>query len=121
MVKGEPLAPPAGRADDFVWPRREAGHEQAKGETPVASVSPGGTVTAPGTPTPPKPVKKLRPAQSQPGTPVQAGTPAPRGFFGFGGPPQQPAPPPRAPGPAVPRPPANVGQSASVPGFFTRQ
>ena len=43
LVKGEPLAPPAGRADDFVWPRREIGHEQAKGETPVASVSPDGT------------------------------------------------------------------------------
>src|ERR1700722_5533671 len=53
LVKGEPLAPRAGRADDFVWPRREVGHEQAKGETPVASVSPDGTAaaaTAPGTP-----------------------------------------------------------------------
>ena len=47
LVKGEPLAPPAGRADDFVWPRREIGREQAKGETPVASVSPDGTVGAP--------------------------------------------------------------------------
>ena len=46
LVKGEPLAPPAGRADDFVWPRREIGHEQAKGETPVASVSPDGTAAA---------------------------------------------------------------------------
>jgi hypothetical protein len=119
LVKGEPLAPPAGRADDFVWPRREAGHEQAKGETPVASVSPDGTVTVRATPTPPKPVKKLRPVQA--GTPVQAATPAPRDFFGFGGPPQQ-QPPPHAPGPAVPRPPADVGRSASVPGFFfTRQ
>ena len=40
LVKGEPLAPPAGRADDFVWPRREIGREQAKGETPVASIAP---------------------------------------------------------------------------------
>jgi uncharacterized protein len=39
LVKGEALAPPAGRADDFAWPRREVGREQAKGETPVASVS----------------------------------------------------------------------------------
>jgi uncharacterized protein len=39
LVKGEPLAPPAGRADDFAWPRREVGREQAKGETPVASAS----------------------------------------------------------------------------------
>jgi hypothetical protein len=30
----EPLTPPADRADDFAWPRREVGREQAKGETP---------------------------------------------------------------------------------------
>ncbi|PSO29664.1 DUF459 domain-containing protein [Bradyrhizobium sp. MOS002] len=39
LVKGEPLSAPAGRADDFVWPRREIGYEEAKGETPVASTS----------------------------------------------------------------------------------
>jgi hypothetical protein len=107
LVKGEPLAPPAGRADDFVWPRREVGREQAKGETPVAAVAPDGTVAAPGAP--PKPKK--------PG-PVQSGTPGFRNFFGFGNAPRQP-PPPRAPG-GIPRPPGNVGRSASVPGFFTR-
>ena len=37
LVKGEPLAAPAGRADDFAWPRREVGREQAKGDTPVAA------------------------------------------------------------------------------------
>src|SRR6202140_2995892 len=102
LVKGEPLAPPAGRADDFAWPRREIGREQAKGETPVASVSPDGTMVAPGAP--PKP-KKLRP-----------GSPSLRNFFGFGATPRQP--PPRAP--TAPRPPGNVGRSASVPGFFAR-
>jgi uncharacterized protein len=61
LVKGEPLAPPAGRADDFVWPRREVGREQANGETPVASVAPDGTVAAPAAP--PKP-KKPNPARS---------------------------------------------------------
>jgi uncharacterized protein len=40
LVKGEPLSAPAGRADDFAWPRREVGREPAKGETPVASASP---------------------------------------------------------------------------------
>ncbi len=104
LVKGEPLAPPAGRADDFVWPRREVGREQAKGETPSASVAPDGTAAAPTAP--PKP-KKLRP--------VQSGTPP---FFGFGNAPRQQPPPPRAP--TVPRPPGNVGRSASVPGFFDR-
>jgi uncharacterized protein len=39
LVKGEPLVPPAGRADDFAWPRREVGREQAKNGTPVASAS----------------------------------------------------------------------------------
>jgi hypothetical protein len=110
LVKGEALAPPAGRADDFVWPRREVGREQAKGETPVASVGPDGTVAAPGTPgAPPKPKK--------PG-PVQSGTPSLRNFFGFGNAPRQ-SPPPRAPA-GVPRPPGSVGRSAEVPGFFTR-
>src|SRR5712664_1059848 len=48
LVKGEALAPPAGRADDYVWPRREVGREQAKGETPVASTAPNGTVAVTG-------------------------------------------------------------------------
>jgi hypothetical protein len=104
LVKGEPLAPPAGRADDFVWPRREVGREQAKGETPVAAVGPEGPVAAPGTP--PKPKKPA---------PVQSGTPSSRNFFGFGNAPRQP---PRAPQPWVPRPPGSVGRSASVPGFW---
>jgi uncharacterized protein len=101
LVKGEPLAPPAGRADDFVWPRREVGREQVKGETPVASVSPDGIAPAPGAP--PKPKKPA---------PVQSGQPA---FFGYSNAPR-PSAPPRSP--AVPRPPGNIGPSASVPGFF---
>jgi len=39
LVKGEPLSAPAGRADDFAWPRREIGGEPAKSDTPVASTS----------------------------------------------------------------------------------
>jgi hypothetical protein len=119
LVKGEPLAPPAGRADDFAWPRREIGREQAKGEVPVASVSPDGTATAPAAP--PKP-KRIRP--------IQSGTPSTfQNFFGLNTAPrpvQPPQPgqaaPPRAPAaPGVLRPPGNVGRSASVPpapGFF---
>ena len=115
LVKGEPLAAPAGRADDFVWPRREVGHEQAKGETPVASIAPDGTVATPGAQAAPaaapKLMKKPLPLQSgQPGLP-------PRNFFGFGAAPRQPQAAPRPPG-NVPRPPANVGRSASVPGFW---
>jgi uncharacterized protein len=118
LVKGEPLAPPAGRADDFVWPRREVGREQAKGETPVAAVSPDGTVAPPVDPaaaTSPKP-KKPRPVQS---ATTPSGPSPVQNFFGFGNPPRPPQPAPPQ-GQRPPRPPANVGPSASVPGFFTR-
>jgi hypothetical protein len=112
LVKGEPLAPPAGRADDFAWPRREIAREQVKSETPVASVSPDGT---PSGTAPPKP---KRPASAQPGALLQSAPPAVRNFFGLRSLPRQ-VQPPRAPN--VPRPPGNVGPSASVPqGNFTR-
>jgi hypothetical protein len=126
LVKGEPLAAPAGRADDFAWPRREIGREQAKGESPVASTGPDGVVSVtpgqkqlllPQQPPSPQQKKQLRPAQA---------TPSIRDFFGgFGAQPapRQVAPPPRAPTApgAPPRPPGNVGRSASVPdGSITR-
>jgi hypothetical protein len=116
LVKGEALAPPAGRADDFAWPRREVGREQAKGESPVANVAPDGTVTPGQKPPPQQPQKKqVRPAQT---------APAVRDIFGgFGNAPRQAAPPAVAPRPPVnnvPRPPANVGRSAEVPGNPTR-
>jgi len=116
LVKGEALAPPAGRADDFAWPRREVGREQAKGESPVANVAPDGTVTPGQRPPPQQPQKKqVRPAQT---------APAVRDFFGgFGNAPRQAPPPAVAPRPPVnnvPRPPASVGRSAEVPGNPTR-
>jgi hypothetical protein len=100
LVKGEPLAPPAGRADDFVWPRREVGREQAKGEAPVASGTPDAAVT----PAPAAPPKSKRPQPNQSGT----ASPPQRDFFGFGPAPRQPQPPRGAP-----RPPGTVGRSAS--------
>src|SRR5436305_8956949 len=106
LVKGAPLAAPAGRADDFAWPRREVGREQAKGETPVASTSSDGTPVTPAPPPKPKKPKKLRPIQ-----------PAPSAFGNFfGAPPQQLRPAPQQP----PRPPGSVGRAASAPNFFTR-
>ncbi|MEH2507972.1 hypothetical protein V1290_006783 [Bradyrhizobium sp. AZCC 1578] len=45
LITGEPLSAPAGRADDFAWPRREI--EGAKGETPVASTSLDANARAP--------------------------------------------------------------------------
>ncbi|MGV7211873.1 DUF459 domain-containing protein [Bradyrhizobium sp. UFLA05-112] len=119
LVKGEPLTPPAGRADDYAWPRREVGREQAKGDTPVAATTPEGGATNPSAGTapnaaaaiaPPKPAPKKPPVQQ----PAQA-TPSLRDFFSFGSPspPRQLAPqPPRNPNPAIPRPPGNVGRSA---------
>src|SRR5260221_8318337 len=61
LVKGEPLTPPAGRADDFVWPRREVGHQPAQGETPVASVPPDALRSVMARAPPPKPKKSRTP------------------------------------------------------------
>ncbi len=47
LLKGEALTPPPGRADDFAWPHREVGREEAKGETPVASTSLDANARAP--------------------------------------------------------------------------
>jgi hypothetical protein len=136
LVKGEALAPPAGRADDFVWPRREVGREQAKGDTPIAAATPGGTVqAAPGQrqlllPPPQQTLqqqKRLQPQMQQPQIQMRPAQVAPqpqpslRDFFGFGtAPPRQPGPPaaapPRGPStPGVPRPPGSVGRSAEGP------
>jgi hypothetical protein len=111
LVKGEALAAPAGRADDFAWPRREVGREQAKGETPVASATQdGGATPVMATPPPPKP-KKLRPIQP-------AAAPSIGDFFGVGA---QPSQRPRAaPQQQPPRPPGSVGRAAQAPNLFTR-
>src|SRR4029434_4268344 len=81
LVKGEPLAPPAGRADDFAWPRREVGREQAKGDTPVANVAPGGAVSGNPAQRQPQPQRlqpaqpgQIQPGQAQPGL-AQPGQP----------------------------------------------
>ncbi|MFQ3451889.1 DUF459 domain-containing protein [Bradyrhizobium sp. UFLA01-814] len=126
LVKGEALAPPAGRADDFVWPRREMGREQAKGDVPVAAATPAAPAGGPANPPPsttaiapdgsiitaPKPPRRVfRPAQTQAQPQQQPQTqPWLRDLFGFGAPQQRPlvAPPPR--------PPRGVGQRAGVPG-----
>jgi hypothetical protein len=111
LVKGEPLSAPAGRADDFAWPRREVGREQAKGEVPVASATPdGGTTPVMATPPPPKP-KKLRPIQPAAAPPFGE-------FFGLGASPSQR--PRAAPQQQPPRPPGSVGRAASAPNLFTR-
>jgi uncharacterized protein len=114
LVKGEALSPPAGRADDFSWPRREIGREPAKepakGDVPVANAAPGANPGVPGAPgAAPNAAQKPPPARRPQNNPLG-------NFFGFGNQPpaQRPAPPPRQINPGVPRPPAAVGRSAAV-------
>ena len=124
MVKGEPLAAPAGRADDYAWPRREVGREQAKGDTPMAATTPDGG-PAPSAPGAAAAIAPPKPAPKRPQLPTQQPAQAPPAFgdfFGFGSPqpppPRQLAPPPGPrnpnPSPGIPRPPANVGRSAEM-------
>jgi uncharacterized protein len=60
LLKGEPLSAPAGRADDFAWPRREVGREPVKAEAPVASASSGRNAQARAQAASPKPKKHRR-------------------------------------------------------------
>jgi uncharacterized protein len=121
LVKGEPLAAPGGRADDFSWPRREVGKIDAKDDVPVAAgASPAGgaasTAAAAGTEQP-KPVRR-RPRPTV--TNSETGN-----WPGFT--PRAPTQPWQAPRPTPPRPAAPVGRAAFAPawpggpgGFFTR-
>ena len=126
LVKGEALAAPAGRADDYAWPRREIGREQAKGDTPVAAASPSGSVAAvPGQRQlllPPPQQQQAPLQQKKQIRPAQTNEPSLRDFFGgFGTTPRQPAPPRGPAAPGAPRPPGSVGRSAEVPrgNFFS--
>lgn len=73
LVKGEALSPPAGRADDFSWPRREIGMLEAP-PTP-----PGGNLADLGSdkPTAPKP-KKRAPQATATGGPFDSNRPQPQ-------------------------------------------
>lgn len=100
LVKGEPLAAPAGRADDFAWPRREVGALSAPPSDPVVA-----SVPADGTAAPAKPKPKKQQVVVQ-------------GLF------NPSAPPPQqrqrtAPRDGFLRPPGNIGQSPFS-GFFGR-
>ena len=113
LVKGEPLAAPAGRADDFSWPRREIGREQAKGETPVAAVAPGGNGRASGR----RGRGDTRAAQAEE---TSANSIRPAGTARTLRRIWQRAAPAAAVATPGPRPPRNVGRSAWAPSFFTR-
>lgn len=106
LVKGEPLAAPAGRADDYAWPRRPLETEKAqeppplpketpKPGVPMASATPGERGGAP---------SAQQQAQQQRRVVRAPPPPSASGFFGFGPPQQQQpqvrrnAPPPSASG-----------------------
>ncbi|MCX7307790.1 MAG: DUF459 domain-containing protein [Afipia sp.] len=104
LVKGEPLDVPAGRADDYSWPRREIGALDAPaGDPNVATVGPNGSIVKPL----PKPVAVRPPGQG----PADPSRPQPQGGAQIF---QPGAPRPPAPN-GAPRPQATI-----APGFFTR-
>lgn len=89
LVKGEPLAAPAGRADDFAWPRREVGTLSAPPSDPVVAAAPAeGTPAAPPKPKPKKQVvvqglfNPSAPPQQRPRAGPRDGYQRPPGFFG---------------------------------------
>jgi hypothetical protein len=76
LVKGEPIVPPAGRADDFAWPRRGIA---AFGSDPVVTST---TMPVPLAQLPPPPVvtepaskQAARQAAAAPGGPAALGPP----------------------------------------------
>ncbi len=109
LVKGEPLAAPAGRADDFAWPRREIVVEKAQEPPPPKEPPKSAVPMASATPNSAAPTRsggQQQQAQQQQRRVVRSAPPPPppaaSGFFGFAPGPQQPqvrrAPPPTASG-----------------------
>ena len=93
LVKGEPLAAPAGRADDSAWPRREVGRLDPGKDAPIASQ---GDSPAPKAAANAEAAAQAR-SQSTPLNKRAARAVPPPGSFGFNGrpPTQQPATCPR--------------------------
>lgn len=101
LVKGEPLAAPAGRADDFAWPRREVGVLSAPPSDPVVASAPLDGTNAQSKPKPKKqqvvvqglfnpnapPPQRQRVGSPRDGFARPPGNVGPSpfsGFFGFG-------------------------------------
>jgi hypothetical protein len=90
LVKGEPVAPPAGRADNFAWPRPDSLpastslNEPPEPATPAATAVPG---TGEAKPAAPPPAAKQTPKR-----PI-ARAPQQQPFSLFGGRDEQPRPP----------------------------
>jgi uncharacterized protein len=76
LVKGEPIEAPAGRADDFLWPRRDIVtatgvlppdpvEPPPKVERPATAAAPAPTGVAPARPAAPRPPREPQQAQQQ--------------------------------------------------------
>ncbi|WP_424628072.1 DUF459 domain-containing protein [Bradyrhizobium sp. SYSU BS000235] len=95
LVKGDPLSPPAGRADDFSWPRREVGSLTAPAGDPAVVAAPSDGSAAAASAAKPKPKRPPQSVaqgsvdgQAQGGSsrqraPREAPHPAPSGFSSF--------------------------------------
>lgn len=83
LVKGDPLTPPAGRADDFSWPRREVGSLTAPAGDPAVVAAPSegsaaGTAAASQKPKPKKPAQSVAQGFVDGGGQAQGNSPRPR-------------------------------------------
>jgi hypothetical protein len=85
LVRGEALAAPAGRADNFTWPRSSAGASAKPAQKAASSPPPGTSTPASSAPTyapasaastPASAPAASAPAPAQAATPAPAGTPA---------------------------------------------
>lgn len=127
LVKGEPLAAPAGRADDFAWPRRDIGSvdqatlpkDASKDASKDAAIATVPAVARPEQAGQPKSAPAVAPpAADAPGASSPDGQAAPPRKRKEASPPAQSRPRPRD---NVPRPPLNIGPAASAPGTFVGQ
>jgi hypothetical protein len=83
LVKGEPLTVPAGRADDFSWPRREIGRLDAPATaSDTVATKPDSSATRPATGAKPAAKRPAQSASSQGGffDPNRTLPPRPRGY-----------------------------------------
>jgi hypothetical protein len=121
LVKGEPVAPPKGRADDFGWPPR--GAALAAQPVPENETSSQAATSAPAQPAAAQPAQGRDTGKKSPATSVRQASQSDQPLQQIlRSPPvtnQQKPKPPAATSRDVPRPPGSVGASAVVPfGWF---
>jgi len=91
LVKGDPVTPPAGRADNFAWPRPDSMPASTSTNEPPEPATPAAAAAVPGTGDA-KPAAPPAPAKQTPKRPI-ARAPQQQPFSLFGGRDEQPRPP----------------------------